>query len=171
MANRSVLSEVFTFPSPVNEKAARTVAAGVVVMAALTVFTGFHVLVFLLFYGFLARVAAGPRFSPLGLLATKVIVPRLNVEPKMVAGPPKRFAQSIGLAFSIAAIIAYYFVGSALAGNVILSVLAIFAFLESALGFCAGCAIFAALMKTGLIPKEICLDCANIWDRQKSHAI
>jgi len=45
-------------------------------------------------YGFWARVLTGPTLSPLGQLATRVVAPRLPVEPKLVPGPPKRFAQA-----------------------------------------------------------------------------
>ncbi|MGH9271283.1 MAG: DUF4395 family protein, partial [Ilumatobacteraceae bacterium] len=53
--------------------------------------------------GFLARVLAGPTLSPLGQLATRVVAPRLG-RPRLVPGPPKRFAQSIGLALTTAAV-------------------------------------------------------------------
>ncbi|NNN19190.1 MAG: DUF4395 domain-containing protein [Acidimicrobiaceae bacterium] len=168
MGIRSQISQTFVFPNPVNEVSARTVAAGVVVLAITTITTGAHFLVLLLLYGFAARVAAGPRFSPLGLLATRVIVPKLPLQPKIVAGPPKRFAQGIGFAFALAATVAYFVAGSPIAGNAILAVLTAAAFMESALGFCLGCKVFAILMKVGLIPKEICVDCANIWTRQES---
>ncbi len=171
MGIRSQLSQTFTFPNPVNEISARTVAAGVVVLALTTIATGAHFLVFVLLYGFAARVAAGPKFSPLGQLATRVIVPRLNVEPKIVAGPPKRFAQGIGFVFSLAATVCYFVAGWSAAGNIVLGALAAAAFMESALAFCLGCKIFAILIKLGIIPDEVCIDCANIWARQKSPAI
>ncbi len=171
MGITSQISKTFTFPNPVNEVSARTVAAGVVVLAVTTIVTGAHLLVLVLLYGFAARVAAGPRFSPLGLLATKVIVPKLPLEPKIVAGPPKRFAQAIGLTFSLAATIAYLVIGSSVAGNVILGALTVAAFMESALGLCLGCKIFGVLIRLGLIPDEVCADCANIWNRQKAAAI
>ena len=94
-------SRLFRFPNPVNEVAARTVAAGVVVQCvAVLVLTavGGHNWFWLtvpLAYGFLARVAAGPTLSPLGRLATQVVAPRLGHE-KPVPGPPKRFAQAMG---------------------------------------------------------------------------
>ena len=53
-----------------------------------------------LVYGFAARVLTGPTLSPLGQLATRVITPRVRVEHRFVPGPPKRFAQGIGLAFT-----------------------------------------------------------------------
>ena len=42
-----------------------------------------------------ARVAAGPRLSSLGQLATRWVTPRITPTPKQVPGPPKRWAQGI----------------------------------------------------------------------------
>jgi hypothetical protein len=68
---------VFSFPNPVNEVAARTVAAGVVVMSLATLLlslanSGFLWLTVPIAYGFVARVLNGPRWSPLGLFATRL---------------------------------------------------------------------------------------------------
>ena len=97
-----ISSRIVGFPNPVNEKAARVVA-GLVVLTAVTALV-FQAgwLLWLLAAGFLLRVLSGPRFSPFGLLATKVVAPRLG-RPKLVPGPPKRFAQGLGLTFSLAA--------------------------------------------------------------------
>ena len=108
--------------------------------------------------GFLLRVAAGPRFSPLGQLATKVVAPRLG-PPKFVPGPPKRFAQAIGAILSIAAAVAFFGFGSALVASVLLALIVIAAGLESGLGLCLGCVIFGWLMRAGLIAEEICAEC------------
>ena len=62
-------------------------------------------------YGFVARVAAGPKISPLGQFAVRVAAPRLTKWQKSVPGPPKRFAQSMGLAFSGAATIVWLTAG------------------------------------------------------------
>ncbi|MGA0330002.1 MAG: DUF4395 family protein, partial [Ilumatobacteraceae bacterium] len=79
-------SRLFSFPNPVNELSARLVATGVVVQAlSFLVIREWWVLVPLA-YGFVARVASGPRFSPLGRLVTQGIVPRLDREPSWVAG-------------------------------------------------------------------------------------
>ena len=160
----STLSDVFTFPNPVNEKAARTVAGGVVVLAVLTLVTGWHWLIVLLAVGFLARVLAGPRFSALGQLATRVIAPRLGPE-KLVPGPPKRFAQAIGLTLTTVAAVASLVFGATTLATVLVVVLLVFAFLESVVGFCAGCWMFGLLMKAGVIPEETCEACSNIWAR------
>jgi hypothetical protein len=34
--------------------------------------------------------------------------------------------------------------------------------LEAAFGICLGCRVFAALMRTGLIPESVCLECADL---------
>ena len=95
--NTNKIVEVFSFPHPVNEVAARIVAGMVVVLCAIFLVTQFLPLLLFLVYGFLARVISGPTLSLLGLLATKIIVPyigKLGVKEKLVPGPPKIFAQS-----------------------------------------------------------------------------
>lgn len=153
----------FGFPNPVNEVAARVVAAGVVVLALTAIATGWRWLLLVLLYGFAARVAAGPRLSPLGLLATRVIVPRLPFAERPVAGPPKRFAQAVGLAFSLAATLLAYVFDAPTAAFAVTGALAAAALLESAFGLCLGCKAFALLMRAGLVPAETCERCANIW--------
>lgn len=164
------MASVWEFPNPVNEKAARVVAAGVVVLAVLTLITGWHWLIALLAVGFAARVAAGPRFSLLGRLATQVIAPRLGV-PKFVPGPPKRFAQAIGLILTTVAAVLSLGLGLATAGTGLIIVLLIFATLEAAVGFCAGCWLFGLLMRVGVIPAETCESCNNIWSKYGTGAM
>lgn len=151
----------FTFPNPVNEKAARTVATGVVVMSALTLATGWWWLTVPLALGFIGRVLAGPRLSPLGWLAVKVIGPRLG-EPRFSPGPPKRFAQGIGAVFATTAAVLALGLDLHLAAGIVLGVLTLFAALEAGLGFCAGCFAFGHLMRLGLVPEETCEACADI---------
>ena len=67
---------LFEFPDPVNEYAARTVAGGVLIMTVLYLATQWSPILVVLAYGFVARVASGPRFSPLGQLANRVIALR-----------------------------------------------------------------------------------------------
>jgi hypothetical protein len=78
------MSKRFPFPNPVNETSARIVAAGAVVLGITYVATGNVVVLAALTYGFLARVTTGPAFSPLGLVATRVITPRIRTEHKFV---------------------------------------------------------------------------------------
>jgi hypothetical protein len=153
---------LFRFPNPVNEFAARSVAAGVVVMAVATIVFRQPWILIPLAYGFWARVLAGPTFSPLGQLATRVIAPRLPWAPRPVAGPPKRFAQAIGVVFSSTALVLWYGFGLGPATYVVIGLLAVAAFLESALGLCLGCKAFGVLMKMGAIPDEVCEACADL---------
>jgi hypothetical protein len=154
---------VFSFPNPVNEKAARVVAGVVMVVALVILATSAHWLLFPLAYGFWARVLTGPTLSPVGQFATRVAAPRLGA-PRYVPGPPKRFAQGMGAVFSTTALL-LWLAGATTGADVLLGLLAIAAGLESILAFCLGCQIFALLMKVGLIPDEVCADCANIWAR------
>ncbi len=142
-------SDLFAFPNPVNEVSARLVAAGVVVMTVLTA------------YGFAARVLTGT-MSPLGQLVTRVLTPRLRLPARPVPGPPKRFAQGIGLAFSAGALV-LTIVGYWGAAQIVLGLLAAAAFLESAFGLCLGCKAFALLIRLGVVPEEVCERCNNIW--------
>lgn len=153
---------IFEFPNPVNEVSARLVAAGVVVLALTTILLNQPWLTVVLAYGFIARALAGPRFSPLGLLVTKVLTPRLAFKEKLVAGPPKRFAQSVGVVFSVTAAVLAVGFGNTEAAYVVLGVLVFFALLESVLGLCVGCKVFAVLMKLGIVPQEVCERCNNL---------
>lgn len=121
-----------------------------------------HWLLFPLAYGFLARVLTGPTFSPAGLLATRVLVPLLGNPVKPTPGPPKRFAQAIGVVFSFAALLLYWVFGLHTATYAAIGVLAVFASLEAFLGFCMGCYVFALLMHAGLIPVSVCETCNNL---------
>jgi Domain of unknown function (DUF4395) len=158
-----VASGVIGFPRTVNEKAARVVAGVVAITALAALLVPAHWLVVPLAYGFWARVLTGPRLSPLGLLASRVIAPRLG-DPKIVAGPPKRFAQGVGAAITTAAVVALA-LGATGTVELLLALLVVAATLESALAFCLGCQAFALLMRAGVIPAAICAECADIRRR------
>jgi hypothetical protein len=158
----SGLRTLFSFPHPVNEYAARSVAAMVVALTLAIILTGVHWLLFLLAYGFLARVLTGPKLSLMGTLATRFVAPRIIRRTRLVAGPPKQFAQGVGLAFSLAAIVLVYGFGMVGAAQVVLGVLVLFASLEAFVGFCAGCFTFGILMRMGIIPPEVCERCNDL---------
>ena len=62
------VERLFSFPNPVNEKAARVVAGVVFLTAIVILATGAYWLLIPLAYGFWARVLTGPTLSPLGML-------------------------------------------------------------------------------------------------------
>jgi hypothetical protein len=157
------MKRVFAFPDPVNEVAARLVATGVVLMAVATLVFRLEWMLWVLAYGFVARVATGPTLSPLGQLVTRVLVPRLPFAEKPVAGPPKRFAQGIGAAFTVSAVVLAAAFDQVAAAYVLIGVLTIAAGLEAFVGFCLGCRVFALLMKVGIVPDTVCERCTDIW--------
>ncbi len=153
----------FRFPDPVNEYAARSVAAGVCALGGLYFLSGWQWLLVPLTYGFLARVSTGPRFSPLGQFATKVAAPRLGT--RNVPGTPKRFAQGVGLAFTGSATVLSLVFGQVGAAQVLIGVLMVCAGLEAGIGLCVGCKAFALLTRIGVIPESMCVECNDISAR------
>ena len=153
--------ELFSFPNPVNEKAARVVAGVVLVTVAVVLATGTYWLLIPLAYGFWARVLTGPTLSPLGWVAQRVIAPRLGAS-KPVPGPPKRFAQAMGAVMSSSALVLALVVGSHTAADAVLIAIAAAAGLESIFAYCVGCKVFALLMRVGVIPASVCAECADV---------
>jgi hypothetical protein len=158
------MRQVFSFPNPVNEKAARVVA-GVVLLTVLVILaTSWYWLLIPLAYGFWARVLTGPTLSPLGWIAQNVVAPRLGPK-KPVPGAPKRFAQSMGAIMSTAALVLALLAGLHTAADALLIAFVPAAGLESIFGYCVGCKMFALLMRAGIVPQAICAECADISGR------
>jgi hypothetical protein len=157
------MKKFFSFPNPVNDLAARTVATGVVALSIAYLVTGWTWVLLVLTYGFWARVLTGPTMSPLGQLATRVIAPRLG-DARLTAGPPKRFAQGVGVVFSSTALVLALTAG-VVPARIVIALLLVAASLEAFLGLCLGCKAFAVLMRIGIIPESICLECADLSRR------
>ena len=171
------MKRFFSFPNPVNEAAARTVAVGVVAMCVLALLTNWAWLLLPLTYGFVARVLAGPRISPLGRFAVALAAPRLAKSStfahweKFVPGPPKRFAQAMGVVFSASATALWLTVGWSWARWMLLPLL-IAASLEGFAGYCLGCTVFGWLIRAGVVPESICEECGDLakrWERLAAH--
>jgi hypothetical protein len=157
-----MIRRLFSFPNPVNEVSARLVAGGVVLMAVATIVFDAPWMTAVIAYGFVARVLTGPTLSPLGQLVTRVITPSLPFAAKPVAGPPKRFAQGIGVVVSgTAAVLALGF-GLQVAAYAVLGLLIVAATLESVFAYCLGCKIFGLLMRAGIVPERICAECVDM---------
>jgi hypothetical protein len=155
----------FSFPNPVNETSARLVAGAVAVIAVVAIAFQQGWLIPVLAYGFVARALTGPTLSPLGLLATRVVTPRLSFEHRYSPGPAKRFDQSIGAAFTVSAT-GVYFAGFQHEAYALVAVIALFASLEAGLGLCVGCKAFFLGMRLGLVPPSVCEECAPYIRRQ-----
>ncbi len=159
------LRSLTSFPNPVNETSARLVAAGVVAQAIVFLVVREWWVLVPLTYGFLARVATGPTLSPLGQFVTRVATPSVETQlrdrnpsfhSRQVPGPPKRFAQAIGLAFTATASVAWAF-GATGVAVVLIAMLAVAATLEAAFAVCLGCIAYSAIWG--------CADCDDISDR------
>lgn len=157
------------FPNPVNETSARLVASGVVAQGLAYLAVRSWWMLVPLAYGFLARVLAGPTFSPLGQFVTRIVTPRVRVAHRFVPGPPKRFAQALGLVFSVSALVAAVLGETVVAVVLIVGLLAA-ASLEAFAGYCLGCVVFGRLMRWGLVPADVCVECNDISARLASRA-
>ncbi|HUY16496.1 MAG TPA: DUF4395 domain-containing protein [Acidimicrobiales bacterium] len=160
------MKKFLSFPNPVDDAAARSVALGVVTMSVVAFVTGYAWILIPLTYGFAARVAAGPKISPLGWFAVRVSGPRLRQWQKLLPGPPKRFAQAMGLAFSLSALVTWLSAGWLDARWILLPLIGA-ASLEGFLGICLGCIVFGWLIRAGVVPESVCEECGDLPARYR----
>ena len=132
------------FPRVVDDVTVRLIAAVVLVLAITALSLHQWWIYAVLAVDFTLRVAFGPKASPLAQGVQRLVRPRVSAAKRPTAGPPKRFAAGIGAVLTTAA-----------------------AVLWAILGICVGCKAFAVLMKLGVVPEEICLECADISLRQR----
>jgi len=144
----------------VNETSARLVAGVVAILAVAAIAFQQGWILPVLAYGFVARALTGPKLSPLALVATRVVTPRLHVNHKYSPGPAKRFAQTIGAVFTGTATLLWYAADQRTAALALAGVIALFASLESGFGLCVGCKAFFLGMRLGIVPPSVCEDCA-----------
>lgn len=154
------MTRIFSFPNPVNETSARIVAGVVAVLAVAAIAFDQGWILPVLAYGFVARALTGPKLSPLALVATRLVTPRLPVAHRYSPGPAKRFAQSIGAVFTVTATVLWFAAGQHLAALALVGIIALFASLESGFGLCVGCRVFYLGMRLGLVPPSVCENCA-----------
>lgn len=160
------------FPAQVDDVTVRLIAAVVLVLAVTALVGRQWWILALLAVDFVLRAAVGPRSSPVARFVGAALRPRIGVAPRPTPGAPKRFAAAIGAVLTSVATVTWSVhlgTGSsvALAVTVALTVvMVVFPLLEAALGLCVGCVIFGRLMAWGLVPEEVCLDCADITRRR-----
>ncbi|HEY7721350.1 MAG TPA: DUF4395 domain-containing protein [Pedococcus sp.] len=162
------------FPSLVDDITVRLIAAVVLVVGAVALATQQWWLYALLAADFTLRAALGPDASPVARFVRSALRPRIAAPPRPTAGPPKRFAAAIGAVMTGAATLLW--VLSAATGSqaasaavvVIGVVMVVFPALEAVLGVCVGCILFSGLMKIGLVPDDVCLECADLSQRARA---
>lgn len=150
------------FPRVVDDVTVRLIAAAVLVLAIVALAMDQWWIYAVLAVDFILRTTFGPKASPVARGVQHVVRPLVPARKRPTAGPPKRFAAGIGGALTtLAAVLSVLGV----ADPVVVTIGAImiaFPFLEAVFGLCVGCKVFAVLMKLGIVPEEICLECADI---------
>lgn len=163
------LPNILRFPNPVDDVSVRITAGVMAVLCWVQVGIRSEWLMGCVALSFLLRLAFGPRVDPVAFAVTRFARPRLRVAARLTPGPPKRFAQLIGTLLTAGAFLAGLG-GATLAETVIAGIVATFATVESVFGFCAGCQVFALLMRANLIPQSVCQECADLSVRWKPRA-
>ena len=127
---------------PINENKARLTAFFVFILTIIYLLNGFWLIMAFLLLDFSLRAFNFGKYSLLSFISD-AIIKQLKIKNKQVDRAPKRFAAGVGLVFSLAILIAAYFHQSLIVYS-LSGVLIFFAFLESFLGFCAGCYVYSA---------------------------
>ncbi|MEP7017157.1 MAG: DUF4395 domain-containing protein [Actinomycetota bacterium] len=156
------------FPRVVDDVTVRLIAAVVLVLAIAAL--GLHQwwIYAVLAVDFTLRVTFGPRASAVAQAVQRFVRPRVRAAKRPTAGPPKRFAAGIGAVLTTAAAVLWALGVAAPIVVLIGAVMVVFPALESLFGICVGCKAFAVLMKLGVVPEEICLECADISLRRRT---
>jgi len=90
--------------------------------------------------------AFDPRRTPYGLLYRYVVAPRLGPPAEREDGAPVRFAQAVGLAFTVLTV-AGYLSGTTVLGVVGASFALVAAFLNAVFGLCLGCEAYLLIRR------------------------
>ena len=155
---------VSRFPNIVDDVSVRLIAGVVLVLAVVALAAHQWWLYAVLAADFTLRAGWGPSASPVARFVASVVRPRVAAAPRYTAGPPKRFAASIGAVLTAAAAV-LWLAGASLPLVLIGVVMVVFPALESLAGICVGCLVFSALMRVGVIPESVCVECADITRR------
>ena len=126
-----------------NENKARLTAFFVLTLGTVFLFTEWWIIVAFLLIDFLLRANKLGKYSLLAILSD-IVIKQFNVKNKPVDRAPKRFAAGIGAIFTVSILI-LSFMALNTTVFIVTSVLLLFAFLESFVGFCAGCYVSSAL--------------------------
>ncbi|MDP8299310.1 MAG: DUF4395 domain-containing protein [Candidatus Tantalella remota] len=130
----------------VDEKTARIGAFFTLILMLVFIFTPWKWIIFVLAADFFLRVFLKGKGNPLAVLNRRM-AKALELEPSLVNAGPKLFAARIG--FICCVLIAILYIADLMTVAYALSVMiALFASLESFLGYCVGCRLYS------LIPRK-----------------
>lgn len=88
----------------------------------------------------------GLKYAPYGLVYRYLVRPRLGPPPELEDAAPPRFAQGVGLFFSIIGVIGYA-AGVAPLGMAAAAAALVAAFLNAAFGLCLGCEMYVLIRR------------------------
>ena len=111
------------------------------------------VLVALQASAFLIGSARGVQFTPTAYVFRSLIRPRLAAPTELEDARPPRFAQTVGLAFTLVALIGYAS-GAVLVGQIAVGFAVIAAFLNAVFGFCLGCELYLLIKRISPSSKQ-----------------
>lgn len=132
-------------PAPLDPRGPRFAAAITAVVFVLVLLTGSGWLALAQAVVF-AITAARPRLGPYGLIYRALVRPRLRPPVELEPAEPFRFAQLLGLAFTVVAT-AGYLSGVTVLGLVTAAMALAAAFLNAAFGLCLGCEAYLAFRR------------------------
>lgn len=124
----------------INEKVARANGALTVLSMLIFMFTPFKAIILILGADLFIRGFLKPGYSFFSLLS-RGLLRVLNAEPAMTNAGPKIFAAKVGFVFSCLVAL-LYFLGLPAASFFFAAMLAVFALLEAAAGFCVACRLY-----------------------------
>lgn len=142
-----------------NERAVRAGAGIMFVIVFFTItytfytrdFTVFSFVAPFLWIDFFIKVFWGNQYSPIGILAALLVK---GQRPEYVGAIQKRFAWGIGLAMAtLIMTIVFGFGVRQLVPLVICGICLLFMWMETALGICVGCKIYAFLLDKKILPE------------------
>src|ERR1700722_4207191 len=127
-------------PATGNESKIRLTAFFVLVLIVVYMITGIGLIPVFLLLDFTLRGFGLGAYSPLAYISG-LLVTALKLPLKPIYMPPKRFAARIGFLFCLAIVVGHY---THLSTLILSAIIALFAALESIVGFCAGCYVYNA---------------------------
>ena len=95
---------------------------------------------------FAVGALAGMRYAPYGVLYRVLVAPRLGPVREREPEPPLRFAQLVGLVFTVVGATGYL-LGAPVVGAVATGLALAAALLNAATGFCLGCELYLTVRR------------------------
>lgn len=118
----------------------RIIALQVILVSLLLLWSGNLFFSALLLFDFLVRTLELKQLSPFATIA-KLVIKQLNITPKPCDEAPKRFALYLGLGI-IGFFTLLFIFGFSKVATLLVGILVVCAFLETAFDYCIGCKIY-----------------------------